>query len=93
VRGSAPQHLAAVGGVLLFAADDGVSGLEPWRSDGTAAGTFALADIAPGEASSNPGPFWVVGDRVLFGADDGEHGRQLWAVPVAEVVGDAARER
>jgi ELWxxDGT repeat protein len=93
VRGSAPQNLAAVGGVLLFAADDGVSGLEPWRSDGTAAGTFALADIAPGEASSNPGPFWAVGDRILFGADDGEHGRQLWAVPVAEVVGDAARER
>jgi ELWxxDGT repeat protein len=91
-RGSQPRNLTAVHGLLVFAADDGVSGLEVWRSDGTAGGTFQLGDIAPGEASSNPGPFWVVGERVVFGADDGEHGRELWTVPVAEVVGDAARD-
>jgi large repetitive protein len=86
--GSAPQNLRAVGGVLVFAAADGVSGLEPWRSDGTAAGTFQLGDIAAGAASSSPGPFSVVGQQVLFGADDGIHGREIWALPLADVRGE-----
>lgn len=32
---------------VLFVADDGVTGLEPWRTDGTVAGTTLVADIAP----------------------------------------------
>lgn len=59
------------------------------RSDGTAAGTYRLSDIAPGAASSDPGPFWVVGDQVLFGADDGDHGRELWALPISALTGGA----
>jgi ELWxxDGT repeat protein len=86
--GSVPQNLTAVGGVLVFAAADGISGLEPWRSDGTAAGTFRLGDIAAGPAASSPGPFSVVGEQVLFWADDGIHGRELWALPVADVRGE-----
>lgn len=38
---------AALDGALVFAADDGVSALEPWRSDGTEAGTALLRDLAP----------------------------------------------
>jgi ELWxxDGT repeat protein len=83
---SSPQFLTDVGGALLFAADDGLHGLELWRTDGTGAGTVFLGDISPGTNSSSPGPFTFVGDRVYFGADDGVHGRELWTTPVAEVV-------
>jgi large repetitive protein len=72
--------LAAVDNLLLFAADDGVQGLEPWVTDGTAAGTRLLADLAPGEDASGPARFTVAGDLVGFDANDGVHGRELWAV-------------
>lgn len=37
---------------LLFFADDGVHGIEPWVSDGSAGGTFLLADVAQGASPS-----------------------------------------
>jgi ELWxxDGT repeat protein len=40
--------LTGGGDRLLFFADDGVHGMEPWVSDGTAVGTQLLADLAPG---------------------------------------------
>lgn len=66
-------------GRVVFQATDGAQGLEPWVSDGTAAGTGMIADINPGEAESEPSGFFPLGDgRVVFGADDGVHGRELW---------------
>jgi ELWxxDGT repeat protein len=86
---AAPQFLTpivtAVGDALVFAADDGEHGVEPWRSDGTAAGTRLLGDIHPGLDASSPGPFSRLGDDLLTSADDGEHGRELWAIPVSDV--------
>lgn len=38
---------AVLGTRLIFAADDGVTGLEPWVTDGTAAGTQLLQDLTP----------------------------------------------
>ena len=37
-----------------------------------------LKDIAPDDASSNPGHFAQVGAKVFFAADDGDHGKELW---------------
>jgi ELWxxDGT repeat protein len=37
--------VAIKGGRLLFTADDGVRGWEPWITDGTEAGTKLLKDI------------------------------------------------
>jgi len=33
---------------LYFAANDGISGLELWKTDGTGAGTVMVKDICPG---------------------------------------------
>ncbi len=43
---------ASVGTNLLFFADDGTSGMEPWSCDGTEAGTTLLADLHTGSGSS-----------------------------------------
>lgn len=50
-----PKHLTDVDGTLFFTADDGVSGLELWKSDGTEQGTTLVKDIRP-EAQGEPAP-------------------------------------
>jgi ELWxxDGT repeat protein len=70
---------AALGGQLLFAADDGTHGNEPWASDGTGAGTVLLSDIAPGSGASSPFDFVTAGALVYFRAQDPLHGSELWA--------------
>ncbi len=47
VSGSSyPSSLTNVGGTLFFVANDGINGFELWKSDGTAAGTVLVVDIA-----------------------------------------------
>jgi ELWxxDGT repeat protein len=76
--GLARTFAAPAGGPLFFAADDGTGGEELWKSDGTAAGTVRVKDIAPGAPGSWPRSLTAVGSRVFFVADDGTHGRELW---------------
>ncbi|MFP2927484.1 HYR domain-containing protein, partial [Pyxidicoccus sp. 3LG] len=75
---SAPASLVVAGGLLYFTADDGTSGRELWRSDGTAAGTFRLRDIAPGTASAAVTSMKPVAGRLFFLANDGTSGSEPW---------------
>jgi len=65
---SNPAYLGTLGGYSYLAATDGTHGIEVWKTDGTAAGTTLLKDIAEGAASSNPTHFAVVGSRAYFTA-------------------------
>ncbi|HEX3126473.1 MAG TPA: ELWxxDGT repeat protein, partial [Thermoanaerobaculia bacterium] len=82
-RGITDRFFRPAAGRLYFAADDGVHGTELWQTDGTAAGTRLVQDIAPEGASSFPADLTVAGDRLFFSADDGTTGRELWVLPLA----------
>jgi ELWxxDGT repeat protein len=80
-----PSTYTATGmdnGILVFSASDAAHGTEPWRSDGTAAGTTLLKDINPGATSGLTGygehQFRKIGSLLYFAANDGVHGSELW---------------
>lgn len=85
--------LQAGDGELFFSADDGITGPELWRTDGTLAGTRQVADIRPGSAggfrdSCGENPRLLEGGVLYFLANDGALGLQLWQTTVAS--GDTA---
>src|SRR5262249_54438313 len=55
-----------VNGTLFFAADDGSTGLELWKTDGTTEGTMRVADIVEGELGSNPAQLTGVNGTLFF---------------------------
>jgi ELWxxDGT repeat protein len=67
-----------VNGVLFFFADDGVSGVELWKSDGTAAGTGLVKDINPGPGDSNPTALTNVNGLLVFQACEPQSGCEVW---------------
>ena len=71
-------HLTSVGNTVYFSADDGINGLELWKSDGTANGTMMVKDINSGSGSSSPNHLTAVGNTVYFAANDGTNGSELW---------------
>ena len=75
---SNPTQLTQVGSTLFFAADDGIHGVELWKSDGTAAGTKMVKNIRALDKSSDPRDLTAVGNTLFFTATDGTHGRELW---------------
>ena len=75
---SSPTNLTNVNGTLYFKANDGVNGIELWKSDGTAAGTVMVKDIYAGASSSSPTNLTNVNGQLIFSADNGVNGTELW---------------
>jgi ELWxxDGT repeat protein len=73
-----PRAFFDLDGTLLFQGDDGATGAELWRSDGTPAGTFLVKDLKPGAPSSLPGEFTRAGSTVFFRSDAGTSLEKLW---------------
>jgi ELWxxDGT repeat protein len=76
--GSFPDDLANVNGTVFFAADDGINGTEPWKSDGTPSGTKMVKDGIPGANGSSPQFFANVNGTAFFQAVDDTNGIELW---------------
>lgn len=56
--------------LILFPADDGINGVELWRSDGTESGTVLVKDIRLGSATSSLQFLTVMNEKVYFKATD-----------------------
>jgi len=63
---------------VVFSADDGSHGVEPWITDGTADGTRLITDLYPGEEGSVAYNYKVYGDRITFQARGEGTGKELW---------------
>jgi ELWxxDGT repeat protein len=70
--------LINVNGTLFFTANNGVNGVELWKSNGTAAGTVMVKDIRPGALTSGPSLLTNVNGTLFFVANDGVTGPELW---------------
>ncbi|MES2850419.1 MAG: ELWxxDGT repeat protein [Bacteroidota bacterium] len=60
--------LCNVNGTVFFAATDGTTGNELWKTDGTVVGTILVSDIITGATASNPSNFFNYNGTLLFSA-------------------------
>ena len=74
--------ITSVGNTLYFAATDGVSGRELWKSDGTSEGTVQIGDLNPGVGDSSPNKLIEFQGDLYLRANDGTLGREFYKVNV-----------
>jgi len=63
-------NVLSADGLLYFRASTAGHGAEPWRSDGTEAGTFMIQELKAGSGFSSPHAFSRLGLDVFFGASN-----------------------
>ena len=81
---SSPRNLIEFNDLLYFSANDGETGQELWKSDGTSEGTTLVADIRANDSNdpfangSDPDNFIEFEDRLYFTASNGLIGNEVW---------------
>jgi ELWxxDGT repeat protein len=73
--------LATTRNFVVFTGYTASTGCEPWRTDGTARGTFELGDLSPGPSDSNPSGFTATAHHLFFSVFDFQaegNGGSLW---------------
>ena len=78
VLGPTVSNFVTVNGRLFFSANDGISGMELWTSDGTPAGTVRVKDINTISAGSNPSAVVDFNGWRYFAATDTSGVQSLW---------------
>jgi ELWxxDGT repeat protein len=76
-KNSSATLLGKIGQISFLAVDEGTSGVQLYKSDGTPAGTGLVKRIAPGTNSADPANFIVVNGVGYFAASSST-GRELW---------------
>jgi len=85
---SAPTKLSNLNGTLYFKANDGISGFELWRVNGSGVAELVedsipgggLAPGSNGSEYSNPDSLISVSGNVFFTAEDSSRGRELFTI-------------
>ena len=77
---SSIDSMVEFSGEAYFVADDGRTGSELWKSDGTASGTVQVADLLPGPDGSQPEGLTTMGGDLFFTALDADYEQDLWKV-------------
>ncbi|MDF2187904.1 ELWxxDGT repeat protein [Paraflavitalea sp. CAU 1676] len=72
-----PSALFDIQGRVFFAGSGGAAGPEPWRSDGTEAGTIMLQDVTA-NGGSDPVSFAEANGKLFSIMTDEAHGTELW---------------
>ena len=75
---SFPSSFTSFGNDLYFHANNGVTGSELWKTDGTINGTVMVRDIYSGIDDSDPSGMIVFKDKLIFKARDAVNGAELW---------------
>jgi len=75
---NAASSFAVLNNLTYFSADDGINGRELWRSDGTAAGTYLVKDIYPGEGGSDVNGIIAAKGLLFFSAFTADNGYKPW---------------
>ena len=71
-------YLTDVNNTLFFAANNGINGMELWKTNGTDESTVLVKDINPGAPSSSIGYLTQAYNVLFFVANNGIAGTELW---------------
>lgn len=87
VANSSGQHpdLTKIGTRVVFSGTNGISGDEPYLTDGTAAGTVRIKDVFIGGGGSAPTDFTAYSTGMVFVASNSGQGRELYRSDFTDV--------